>query len=207
MKKKVIIPIVVGSICLLFGGLIYLGVSAFPELLLSEEQLKAQEVERTAFINRAVVNEEPSEGAVVIFSDAASDVVDNYIPSVAYEAEASYTVAKVETSNTASSKKIDFFESHPLFHEESNLESLANGALIFEQKEEPVIITEHINHSYTESIEGNVRQEVIKTKKARVSKNKSTRSNEAIVEASLLVIGAVDVLSMILIKRKKHLFR
>lgn len=206
MKKKVIIPIVVGSISLLFGGLIYLGISAFPELLLSEEQLKAQEVERTAFINRAVVNEEPSEGAVVIFSDAASDVVDNYIPSVAYEAEASYTVAKVETSNTAS-KKIDFFESHPLFHEESNLESLANGALIVEQKEEPVIITEHINHSYTESIEGNVRQEVIKTKKARVSKNKSTRSNEAIVEASLLVIGAVDVLSMILIKRKKHLFR
>ena len=206
MKKKVIIPIVVGSISLLFGGLIYLGISAFPELLLSEEQLKAQEVERTAFINRAVVNEEPSEGAVVIFSDAASDVVDNYIPSVAYEAEASYTVAKVETSNT-SSKKIDFFESHPLFHEESNLESLANGALIVEQKEEPVIITEHINHSYTESIEGNVRQEVIKTKKARVSKNKSTRSNEAIVEASLLVIGAVDVLSMILIKRKKHLFR
>lgn len=206
MKKKVIIPIVVGSISLLFGGLIYLGISAFPELLLSEEQLKAQEVERAAFINRAVVNEEPSEGAVVIFSDAASDVVDNYIPSVAYEAEASYTVAKVETSNTAS-KKIDFFESHPLFHEESNLESLANGALIVEQKEEPVIITEHINHSYTESIEGNVRQEVIKTKKARVSKNKSTRSNEAIVEASLLVIGAVDVLSMILIKRKKHLFR
>ena len=206
MKKKVIIPIVVGSISLLFGGLIYLGISAFPELLLSEEQLKAQEVERTAFINRAVVNEEPSEGAVVIFSDAASDVVDNYIPSVAYEAEASYTVAKVETSNTAS-KKIDFFESHPLFHEESNLESLANGALIVEQKEEPVIITEHINHSYTESIEGNVRQEVIKTKKARVNKNKSTRSNEAIVEASLLVIGAVDVLSMILIKRKKHLFR
>ena len=206
MKKKVIIPIVVGSISLLFGGLIYLGISAFPELLLSEEQLKAQEAEKTAFINRAVVNEEPSEGAVVIFSDAASDVVDNYIPSVAYEAEASYTVAKVETSNTAS-KKIDFFESHPLFHEESNLESLANGALIVEQKEEPVIITEHINHSYTESIEGNVRQEVIKTKKARVSKNKSTRSNEAIVEASLLVIGAVDVLSMILIKRKKHLFR
>ena len=206
MKKKVIIPIVVGSISLLFGGLIYLGISAFPELLLSEEQLKAQEAERTAFINRAVVNEEPSEGAVVIFSDAASDVVDNYIPSVAYEAEASYTVAKVETSNTAS-KKIDFFESHPLFHEESNLESLANGALIVEQKEEPVIITEHINHSYTESIEGNVRHEVIKTKKARVSKNKSTRSNEAIVEASLLVIGAVDVLSMILIKRKKHLFR
>ena len=206
MKKKVIIPIVVGSISLLFGGLIYLGISAFPELLLSEEQLKAQEAERVAFINRAVVNEEPSEGAVVIFSDAASDVVDNYIPSVAYEAEASYTVAKVETSNTAS-KKIDFFESHPLFHEESNLESLANGALIVEQKEEPVIITEHINHSYTESIEGNVRQEAIKTKKARVSKNKSTRSNEAIVEASLLVIGAVDVLSMILIKRKKHLFR
>ena len=206
MKKKVIIPIVVGSISLLFGGLIYLGISAFPELLLSEEQLKAQEVERTAFINRAVVNEEPSEGAVVIFSDAASDVVDNYIPSVAYEAEASYTVAKVETSNTAS-KKIDFFESHPLFHEESNLESLANGALIVEQKEEPIIVNEHINHSYTESIEGNVRQEVIKTKKARVSKNKSTRSNEAIVEASLLVIGAVDVLSMILIKRKKHLFR
>lgn len=206
MKKKVIIPIVVGSISLLFGGLIYLGISAFPELLLSEEQLKAQEVERTAFINRAVVNEEPSEGAVVIFSDAASDVVDNYIPSVAYEAEASYTVAKVEASNTAS-KKIDFFESHPLFHEESNLESLANGALIVEQKEESVIITEHINHSYTESIEGNVRQEVIKIKKARASKNKSTRSNEAIVEASLLVIGAVDVLSMILIKRKKHLFR
>ena len=206
MKKKVIIPIVVGSISLLFGGLIYLGISAFPELLLSEEQLKAQEAERVAFINRAVVNEEPSEGAVVIFSDTASDVVDNYIPSVAYEAEASYTVAKVETSNTAS-KKIDFFESHPLFHEESNLESLANGALIVEQKEEPVIITEHINHSYTESVEGNVHQEVIKTKKARVSKNKSTRSNEAIVEASLLVIGAVDVLSMILIKRKKHLFR
>ncbi|MBP5574846.1 MAG: hypothetical protein J6X50_03800, partial [Bacilli bacterium] len=48
---------------------------------------------------------------------------------------------------------------------------------------------------------------VAKVNKARVNKNRALRSNEAVVETSLLVIGAVDVLSMILIKRKRHLLR
>ena len=41
MKKKIIVPIVLSSVALLLGGLIYLGISSFPELLESEKSINS----------------------------------------------------------------------------------------------------------------------------------------------------------------------
>lgn len=54
MKKKYIVAIIIPSICLVFGSLVYCAISAFPELLLSEEEkqerLKQAEEEERFFL-------------------------------------------------------------------------------------------------------------------------------------------------------------
>ena len=204
MKKKVIIPIVLGSISLLFGGLIYLGISAFPELLLSEEQLKTQEAERLAAYNRPVINEEPSEGAV-IFSDGAFGMGEAYVPSsFAEEAVANISIKAREVKLTLDLDKtldttFSFVEYKSVFEDETFTISVKHDA-------EVVNNDEHVSYSYVER-EIEEPNKTIKVNKAKANTNKTLRSNEAVVETSLLVIGAVDIFSMILIRRRRHLFR
>ena len=206
MKKKVIVPIVVGSIGLLFGGLIYLGISAFPELLLSEEQLKAQEAEKAYFVNRAVINEEPSNGPVIL-SDSGLGMGDIYVPSSLGE---DIEVASVAFKNREIKLSVDldrtldadfsFVEYKSVFEDETFTISVNHDVI------ETINYDEHASYSSYADVEKEDNK-VTKVNKARVNKNRALRSNEAVVETSLLVIGAVDVLSMILIKRKKHLLR
>ena len=209
MKKKVIIPIVLGSISLLFGGLIYLGISAFPELLLSEEQLKVQEAEKAAFYNRPVVNEEPSEGAV-IFSDGAFGAGDIYVPSSIGDEEivcgsisigAREVKLPIELDKTVNTE-FALIEYTPVFEDETFTISVNHDVV------ETAISENHVSYSSHFEVEDEPDNKVTKVNKAKVNKNKALRSNEAVVETSLLVIGAVDVFSMILInRRKRHLFR
>ena len=205
MKKKVIIPIVLGSISLLFGGLIYLGISAFPELLLSEEQLKAQEAERMAAVNnRAVFNDEPSNGAIVL-NDGAFGLSDNYVPSSLGEEAITSSISlnsrevKLPIEKTFDS---DFalVEYVPVFEDATYVINVNHESSV----EEHIIKDEHV--SYYSHAEYDESTKVTKVNKAKVNKNQALRSNQAVVETSLLVIGAVDIFSMILIKRKKHLF-
>ena len=218
MKKKVIVPIVLSSITLLLGGLIYLGISSFPELLESEDSIKAKEANAPVLIDDTIIFEEEKFAAPeVVEATSSSSGASEYVPSSmsgdvtyvdapssSYEGRASVSTSK------SSSKELAFSDSHPLFHIESGIESVLGDFVVTPSEtvvDQPVISYDHVSNSYTDKVEETVNPEVSKTKKTRVNKNKSIRSNEALIETSLLVIGAIDILSMVLIYRRKHLFR
>ena len=216
MKKKVIVPIVLSSVALLLGGLIYFGISSNPQLLESEKSIK-KEADAPIFVDDTIVVEEdklfapkaveatPSlgGGSDYIPSSVSGDVTYIDAPSSASESKASVSTSKPSFKESA------IFDIHPLFHEENNHESFGSFVISTESSvEQPVVSNEHVSYSSSiEKADDSVHQEIVKTKKTRVNKNKSIRSNEALIETTLLVIGAVDIFSMILIHRRKHLFR
>ena len=200
-KKKFVPLIVVSGVALVLGGLIYLGISAFPDLLLSEEELLAQEANGVAAVGNRLVIEQVDESNSVndgATANAAANV--NLDDGVQFVYVASSASKDAITINEASNKRVkeNFVldlksSSHEEFVPQSSIESISN---------EHVSYTSHYERDFESAS-----KDVVKTKKAKVNKNQTTRSNEAVVETSLLVIGAVDLLSMILIKRKKHIFR
>ena len=218
MKKKVIIPIVLSSVALLLGGLIYFGISSNPELLESEKSIKAKEADAPIFVDDTVVVEEDK-----LFAPKAIEVNpflgggSNYVPSsidgdVTYiDAPSSFESKTSIEISKPSFKESTILETEPLFHVESGIDTLAGNFTIAEKEttvEQSAISEEHFSYSsFTERVEEPAHKEITKTKKARINKNKSIRSNEAVIETTLLVIGAVDIFSMILIHRRKHLFR
>ena len=209
MKKKFIVAIVLSTVGLLFGGLIYVGVSSFPELLKSEKAIKAEE-ERATFNNHVVNIEEVVEEPEVIF-DSVSSVSSLATDNESHYVEASTSVKSASTID-AHDKELILIEFQPIeWCETSLLDSDIRHTFISEPietiVEEPVVTNEHVSYSSIEKADEGVQLETLKVKKNKVNKNQSVRSNQAVVETSLLVIGAVDILSVILIRRRKHLFR
>ena len=209
MKKRFIVPIVLSSIGLLIGGLIYLGISSFPELLESEKSVK-KEANRAIFVDDTVIVESDKlfeEEPVIVSGGGAACFVD-YIPSSANISEIEYVDApstvketKVINRHTNASSYNDFsiVIEDILPAAETHFEIEATNVIV-----ENTEVKEDHFYGSTEISDGVHTQP--KVKKARVNKNQKMRSNEALVETSLLVIGAVDIFSMILIHRKKHLF-
>ena len=216
MKKKVIVPIVLSSIGLLLGGLIYLGISSFPELLESEKSLPNKEANTPIFVDDTKVVDSDKlfapnivEAIPSLYGESEyapnSNSEVTYIDAPSYEVKASVEISKPSFKESA------ILSSEPLFQVESGIDTLKGTFTAVSQEtsiEEQVISNDNFYYSsYVEKGNENIHREVIKTKKARVNKNKSIRSNEALIETTLLVIGAVDIFSMILIHRRKHLFR
>ena len=216
MKKKVILPIVFSSIALLMGGLIYLGVSAFPELLEEEEEVEAKKtVAHNVADFRMVSNEaEPSEPAEIEIA-SVTEVNSNYV-SLSNKPSATNT----RVYSNFSKSKVDFVivdhsfagelivvDSHSFIKHDNDDEKsfvVPNETTV----EQQVASDEHTSYSsYLEKTDESVHQEKAKVKKSKANNYTTTRSNEALAETSILVIGAVDVFSMILIHRRKHLFR
>ena len=208
-KKK--LPLIIGlsSAVILLGGLVFVGISSFPDLLKSDEELAEAKETSPVNNNRLVVEEEPlfeSEPVIV------SGVSGNYAPASYNDNDVEFisVSANSETSvnvSSSSKKSNHIIEEHPVFHEEVRFDDFAvtQATSIVN---EPVVANENGNLiSHVETKEDNVSHQISATKKAVVNKNRSVRSNEAVVETSLLVVGAVDLLSVVLIKRKKHLFR
>ena len=206
MKKKFVVAIVLSTVGLLFGGLLYVGISSFPELLQSEKAIKAEE-ERATLNNHVVNIEEDNEESSAVFDNVS------YVPSSIGDSESSYVESNVSVTSTASVEKhtreLILLEFQPIEYEDICLDYTIKDTFVAEPiesvVEEPVVSNEHVSYSSFEK--DDVQLETIKVKKNIVNKNQSVRSNQAVVETSLLVIGAVDIFSMILIHRRKHLFR
>ena len=206
MKKKFVVAIVLSTVGLLFGGLLYVGISSFPELLQSEKAIKAEE-ERATLNNHVVNIEEDNEESSAVFDSVS------YVSSSIGDSESSYVESNVSVTSTASVEKhtreLILLEFQPIEYEDICLDYTIKDTFVAEPiesvVEEPVVSNEHVSYSSFEK--DDVQLETIKVKKNIVNKNQSVRSNQAVVETSLLVIGAVDIFSMILIHRRKHLFR
>ena len=202
-KKNFVPAILVGSIGLLLGGLIFLGVSAFPELLEEEKEVTEEKEHLYVLKTDIAIN---TENGYVSKPGTTNNAAE---PANSYDDLQIINISSVKVSNETKTAVISKSYTHDdLFLNKPHkiLEDISiSGAHTNAQKVEDNFVNEHI--SYSSYKESSHPVEQVKTKKAVVNKNRSTRSNEAVVETSLLVIGAVDVISMILIKRKKHLFR
>ena len=213
MKKKIIVPIVLSSIGLLIGGLIYLGISSFPELLESEKSVKPVNNEAVPFVDDTIIVEGDKlfqEEPTIVSEGGVGGFVTDYIPSSVNSADIQYIDAPAPTKETKSSPRftnISHVEFSFIEDEQISIENHFEAAIdtfVVESNE-----SSH-EHFYYASQDNAVEEAPLKVKKAKsvkTNKNQKIRSNEALVETSLLVIGAVDVFSMILIHRKKHLFR
>ena len=214
MKKRYIAMIAISSIGLLFGGLIYLGISSFPELVQVEgevqEKVAAPIYDDTIIIEKEKVVEEKDEaesvgGGLMSYAPSVDAVVVEY-----GSASASSKVVVDEPTHGFDKKIHEFIESKESF--EVSYSDSAITPIVAPQIEtaieEPVIAIEH--ESYVANHESSIVTaplQTTKAKKAKVNNTKSVRSTEAVVETSLIVVGAVDLLSVILIKRRKRLFR
>ena len=218
-KKKIIIPIaVVSSIGLLLGGLIYLGISTFPELLESEEELAAKEA-------KAADPVAPIEKHTIIVEDFIDDVAPAETTAIVFGGFGSFfgsqeylsdLVISDEIGESKSTGNIIISDSVMLDFVPSFIEEVISDDVIEEtyfeepaaiQEEEVSLIEDSLFYESSASNDNYEPVKITKTNKRAKAKSNPTRSNEAVVETSLLVIGAVDVLSMILIKRKKNIFR
>ena len=213
MKKKILVPIVLSSIGLLIGGLIYLGISSFPELLESEKSIKPVDNKAVPFVDDTIVVEGDKlvqEEPVIVSSSGVGGYVTDYIPSSVNSADIQYVDAPSTVKETKSSPKFinlehvefSFVEDKPIAIE-NNFEPAIDNFVI----ESHETSHEHLSYSSEESLVEEAPLKVKKAKSTKATKNQKIRSNEALVETSLIVIGAVDVFSMILIHRRKHLFR
>ena len=198
-KKKFVPAIIVSSIGLLLGGLIFLGISAFPELLEEEKEVQEEEKHLVVLKTDIVINADNG------YVSQPGEVTNSAEAVASYDNMEVITISSVRVSNgkkdsleTKSHSHDDLFMNNP--HQIIE-DASSSSAHVNEQQFE----NEHV--SFASSKESTRPLETVKVKKAKVNKNKSMRSNEALVETSLLVIGAVDIISMILIKRKKHLLR
>ena len=211
MKKKFVAIIVASTVSLLLGGIVYCGISAFPELL--EEDLQNQDVAEVKKANNNHATHYVADFEIEPVKEDATPVL-NAAPIS--ESKVSNDITEdngfggfISVDAISSIKEIIISSSLSHFIDDSLFENIN-----FVEIQEPVIEeiiapkVEHVSHHIEESsVEAS--PVVIKTVKSKARSNKNnSASSKATVECTLLLIGAVDLISMLLVRhRKRHLLR
>lgn len=212
MKKKYIAIISIAAAGLLFGSLVYCGISAFPELLVEEEQEANEKhhiVVKETYLNH-VDNGSPS---VVVVSDSASSggSFEGFVPST-YEGKVIVSLSNNGGVNkNKGDKKISSFK-----QTESSIDNkiTAFAGDMFIATSEPtthhdVAVQSSSSHYYShKNSESALLKDVAPKAAINVPQEKKNSSHKEILECSLLVVGVVHIISMLLLKhRKRKLFR
>lgn len=215
MKKRYIAIISIASVGLLFSSLVYCGIKAFPELLEEEQEVKEEKHHRLVvetYVNQVATNDAP---AVVVISDSPSTngaTVSDFTPS-SYEGEV--VLSFVKSSSTKSSHS--HFKT-PIKTTEEHLDgpvaTFIDEPVITIVNEQPAAKT-GVSSSNEKHFYGSYRKNddvVINTNTVNKIVNNPVsnqhNTNKGIAECSLLVIGIVDLISILLIRhRKRRLFR
>ena len=214
MKKKIIVPIVLGSIGLLLGGLIYLGISSFPELLESDKSIQKEVNHAAPFVSDTIVveNDKLVEPEPAIVSNGSVRGYSSDIPSSFDHDDIQYIDTPINLKESVSTSKFSgapsncefsFVVYEPIVAEDFHFEISTDTSLSTEKievSEDHLYSSSSLEKAKEVSLQRNV-------KKAAQAKKQNSHANEALVETSLIVIGVVDIFSMILVHRRKHLFR
>lgn len=210
MKKKFVAIIAAGTVSLLLGGLVYCGISAFPELL--EEDA---ENENIAEVKNAVKDHQKT---FVVDDFETESSLDNDSPIVASVSETKSAVEPINDNNFEGFVSVESFHqikeiivstglSH--FIDETQITEILSFVEVPEVfEEENISQTSYVSHHVEEIkiVEPAVKAKAVKSK--AVSNADKSASSKATIECSLLVIGAVDLISMLLVRHKKrHLLR
>ena len=194
MKKRNIIIISVSIITLLFGGLVSLAISAFPELIEKEQsEIEQSPKEDVLFDMPSLANNEENKEEVVLTSTQGKNAtyVSPYgdpsatISHRSFKGEIAFSSLN-ESQNSSSSnfelvREIDTFvvsNSHSFdYYKGTSYTSSSQDSSFYIKKEE--------------------KQEII---------HNSEVNSDAIMNTTIMAIGLCEVLSFILVlKRKRHL--
>lgn len=235
MKKRYVALIVVSSMVLVFGSLIAYAITAFPELLMTEEQKKEKarlaQMEEDVYFEDAYVSQEDnyyfeneSVDYNVVIEDAApietAAIVSNVvvdIPAELYEDVVFIAIDAQETVNNEVSTINDdvvinddnasfTFESGEEFvNEEIAQEEIVTVEEIIEETTVMKSAAKIVDASaYTILNDEDNEEEIVLECKVKSYQSGATSHNK-ILDCTLLVIGIVDVLSLLLIRKRKRL--
>lgn len=195
MKKKYIAIIAISSVTLLLGSSIYCGICAYPELLKNSDE------ENVVTLNNEIEQEETN-----IFS------YENYDePSQAIVIESGSVSSNVFADNSLTSSRPSkktifddlFFEIVPTIEESVKNDIISSDSVEICENydhESSYIFYEHdeandVSNSYKKL---NTRKNIF-----HLINNYEKTSHQAVLETSLIVIAFVDILSLLLVNRKK----
>lgn len=196
-KKKFVPLIIVSSLGLLFGGLIFLGVSAFPELM--EEEKEAEKEHAHVTKTDTLVGDDGSISEAGSVGGGATETAPysgNDIEFITIGGSGSVKMSNESGSKSYSHKDFFIIESYQLT-EDIIITSPSNSGTNIDAN----VISDNASNDPSKADEEAHQVETVKT----ISANKFIRSKQAVVETSLIVIGVVDVIAMIIIQRKKRL--
>ena len=196
MKKRNIIIISISTISLVFGGLVFLGISTFPELL---EEEKEQ------------IEQSPQED--VLFELPSFESNDNNAPDTVMLSSQgkSSTYVSEKGSNATYSDKHSFKNPITFTNTLEEINSyISHHEPIIERESFEVSYASHSSHyyrgtSYTVSSEEDaVEEPLLKQEQKQELLNIVQTDNSAIMNTTIMAIGVIEVLSYILVKRKRH---
>ena len=194
MKKRNIIIISVSIITLLFGGLVSLAISAFPELI-EEEQSKIEQSpkEDVLFDMPSFADNEENKEAVVLTSCQGKNTtyISTYGDHSTPISRSSYK-GEIAVSSTKESK-YSSSSNYELVHEIDTIEMSSSNYFDY-----------YKGSSYTSSAQDSSFY-IKKEEKQEIIYNTQV-SSDAIMNTTIMAIGLCEVLSFILVlKRKRHL--
>lgn len=191
MKKRNIIIISVSVITLLFGGLVSLAVSTFPELLEVDKEKIEQSLEDVLFELPSLAEEKESKEETVLTSSQGesatyiSRVGNPSIPISRHSFKGEIEIfASNDVKNISSSRERSFHEVEA--HEVSNNHSseyYRGASFTYRESSRPII-----------------------NREAKQEAKRVPVDSTAIMNTTVMAIGLCEVLSLILVmKRKRHL--
>lgn len=210
MKKAFATIIALSSVGLVLGGLIFLGISAFPELLQNEEDIQEKEARTNTRVNHSGYGGqdnaagEPGEGGYVIGYGSGTGTNNN--------ASGDFEIITIpahggfkDSAGTSSSNHgtgIPDYDNH--FFEISLPEKDNSIDSVYIP---PISTQEHFSFtSFEEIVESSLKADSFEVKKNQTSFIKAVSSNQAVVATSLVVIGVVDIISVLLVEHKRRVF-
>ena len=235
MKKRYVALIVVSSVVLVFGSLIAYAITAFPELLMTEEQKKEKarlaQMEEDVYFEDAYVSQEDNyyfenesvdyniviEDAVPIETVAIVSNIIVDIPAELYEDVVFIAIDAQETVNN----EVNTINDDVVINDDNASFTFESGDDFVNEEitQEEIVIVEEIieettvmksaaqivdSSAYTILNDKDSEEEIVLECKEKNYQSGATSHNK-ILDCTLIVIGIVDVLSLLLIRKRKRL--
>ena len=222
MKKRYVAIISICTASLLFGGLVYCGISAFPELLKPEEEEAPKEEQRLLVgivdtYHHYETQAKEEQNITLFVGGSSNNDHAHHDKGVSFSFFDADKVTIIEAKDTGKNS--------------IRKESIARDEVSFAIVNAPVVevapASEKVTHSetkvtetkvtpytYQNSIRNETPRKVTYVNKEQkeealnVEVTETKTTHKEFLECSLLVVGAVEILSFILVKRRKfRMFR
>ena len=199
MKKRNIIIISISTISLIFGGLVFLGVSTFPELLEEEKEQIEQSPNEDVLFELPSSNDNKANESLEVVTSAqgtGSQTISHQSHGDAFIKGHSFKDIKTF---------VDIFEieAPSSYHPSVEAVSLNESAVSIPKKESTNYYKGASYTSYSHKDEAN-EEPLLKKEVKQEALNVTQTNNSAIMNTTIMAIGVVEVLSYLLVKRKRH---